>query len=809
MSRLLLLILCICFSFSAQSQYRFLSPFNSLGVPAQMNHETVSSRMLANITASLPESKPVPVYNPQYIAGVDTDIKLMADAEVWVTFVAEGAGYKNVLGYYTYSLSNPPASAPAASEITIVFANVSAEGSGGGLHSGDQIYLGKFPANTGIGWVLIADGFRNGGVTNGNWVLYSTPAFNPEGNPSLKYHNVLLRDDSEQKVVLSFEDIRRDYGNCDQDFNDAVFFITVSPNTALTSNINRVTESTGAVNTGGEGGLESEGSLADKIATRHFQHQRTTQPDYDHPQATASLTGQKRQARVAGNALMALLPETPFENSVAYVSTPGDLLNITNAKDVFAVDYFVNNNRVAAALATYTEGQVYNHTKTICDRLNGGSVLDIKTVAINGGNFTLTKLKQPDQQIEYAICFSVSDESDRYTAESNWTIDRFATGKNYINFQVWASNPTDARVVVENILVALARLKPVSYSAAMPAIPQVFVQSGYYKDGKLILTIRNNAKASRLSLNGSLKRTETNRTNEDWHTSQALNQQVTQTIDVSLNQFFDTGLTLTNDQHPATDVLYLADSPWGIDATQDATQISDFQVVSAQNQPASDAYMLERNASVKANVKKYLSVFRLLKPSAQAMNMTGFGGIQFEASGKGIWQLVLLKKSITNFDDQFRFDIQVEADAKTISIPYENFRSTVSRTFDASDLTGVVFSFQGNNRDFKPVELTVSSLRFSKSMPTDAETKAPAPLVNVYPNPTAANATASFELTSATEVVISLVNVAGQVIWQTVHQGQMGPNEETVPLADLPAGTYLYGVSANGQRTVKKLVLVK
>jgi len=120
-----------------------------LGVPGNLNRETITQRMLNNIAVSLPEGKPVPTYHPEYISGVDTDVKLLQEGEVWITFVGEGAGYKNALGFYTYDLNNPPAAAPSASAITIIFPNVSAQGSGGGLLPGHQVYLGKYPANTG------------------------------------------------------------------------------------------------------------------------------------------------------------------------------------------------------------------------------------------------------------------------------------------------------------------------------------------------------------------------------------------------------------------------------------------------------------------------------------------------------------------------------------------------------------------------------------------------------------------------------------------------------------------------------------
>ena len=54
-------------------------------------------------------------------------------------------GYKK---YYTYDLNNPPATAPQPEDITIIFPNASALGSGGGLQVGDKVKLGTFAANS-------------------------------------------------------------------------------------------------------------------------------------------------------------------------------------------------------------------------------------------------------------------------------------------------------------------------------------------------------------------------------------------------------------------------------------------------------------------------------------------------------------------------------------------------------------------------------------------------------------------------------------------------------------------------------------
>jgi LruC domain-containing protein len=225
---------------STNAVFHPLGTYNSLGVPNYLvtPNDVIDAAMLQDINATLPEYSVAPAAHPQYFASSNEHNLVLNDAcNVWVTFVHEGAGYKNVLGFYTYDKNDPPASAAEIDSIHIIFPNVSFNGSGGGLRSGNKVYLGAFAPGTEIGWVLVADGYRNNTVTNGLWLLYSDQNLNPEGNATLKQHTILCNDIGRGKFLLSFEDQRRD-GSTDNDFNDAIFYVTADPIQAVeTQNI--------------------------------------------------------------------------------------------------------------------------------------------------------------------------------------------------------------------------------------------------------------------------------------------------------------------------------------------------------------------------------------------------------------------------------------------------------------------------------------------------------------------------------------------------------------------------------------------
>jgi choice-of-anchor A domain-containing protein/uncharacterized repeat protein (TIGR01451 family) len=220
--------------------FNTLGTWQSNGVPNYLEpvNDIIDASLLSRVNASLPESQKVPNHHPNYLSNTtQTNVYLTEECDVWVTFITEGAGYKNVLGFYTYQAGNPPTSiSDIQNSLTIIFPNASQSGSGGGLNPGNKVKIGRFSANTVIGWFVAANGFSSAtNITTGNWLLFSDYNLNPQTNVNIKQQNVLLQDPVTGKLVLGFEDIRRDNGGCDQDFNDVLFNVTANPVEAIST----------------------------------------------------------------------------------------------------------------------------------------------------------------------------------------------------------------------------------------------------------------------------------------------------------------------------------------------------------------------------------------------------------------------------------------------------------------------------------------------------------------------------------------------------------------------------------------------
>lgn len=217
--------------------FNYMDAFSRpLGVPANLEpqRDAISATLLAYINASLPESMPVPTYHPTFLAnGKKTTLDVIELADVWLTFVHEGAGWKNAIGFYTYPTDTPPQSLSDITTINIAFPNLSYKGSGGGLYSGDKIKLGRFEAGTSIGIVLLANGWDGYSSEGFYYPIFADKDLNPESDPVKRQHNVLLWDNENELFLLGFEDTQRDNPSCDQDFNDAIMFVTSNPVRAI------------------------------------------------------------------------------------------------------------------------------------------------------------------------------------------------------------------------------------------------------------------------------------------------------------------------------------------------------------------------------------------------------------------------------------------------------------------------------------------------------------------------------------------------------------------------------------------------
>ncbi len=250
--------------------------------PDGMARIELSDELLTTVDAMLPESSAV---NAEFLNDdYNPNLSLQEDSQLGVTFVSEGAGYRNSLGYFTFAddtfsgmtrsdIDVDGSGVVSASELSavdgvsmgLVFPNGSAAGAGGQLVAGDTVVLGGgntilgddptrytmeggtvFETGTNVGFFVGANAWNGTNVKGwdgvaGNPSMYYTLDFlNPENSGSASLSDVdsnsrhtamMFVDGGTTDVLTGFEDLRRPYG--DNDFNDIVFFVRSSPETAI------------------------------------------------------------------------------------------------------------------------------------------------------------------------------------------------------------------------------------------------------------------------------------------------------------------------------------------------------------------------------------------------------------------------------------------------------------------------------------------------------------------------------------------------------------------------------------------------
>lgn len=238
----------------------------------QYNKE-VSQDFVDAVVSSLPER----VVNQDFInPSYDGTLSMNAnDSTVSVSFISEGAGYKNSVGYYTFNdgafdgLTKANVDTNGNGGISIVeldqldgvdvgwlFPNTSATGSGGNLNVGDTMDISGLSDNQNVGFFLLANAW-NGNTVNGigtREAYFTNDFLNPESwsgaasdgssvapsgwstavgynaDGTFSHTTLLASPTNSEEVILSFEDLK--YGG-DKDYNDAVFMITATPPNAF------------------------------------------------------------------------------------------------------------------------------------------------------------------------------------------------------------------------------------------------------------------------------------------------------------------------------------------------------------------------------------------------------------------------------------------------------------------------------------------------------------------------------------------------------------------------------------------------
>lgn len=550
-----------------------------------------------------------------------------------------------------------------------------------------------------------------------------------------------------------------------------------------------VVESDG-VGGGGSGGLESE-SMGDLISRREYlkiKNSVPAKPNY----ATLPLFVKPGKLELAAkntqyaSTLQRFMPANLDATTTPRITSPEELIKITRAVDAFAVDYTRNDVARAVVLAITTEGKPYNHTKSICDRFRGAELISTKRLNIGGYNFIEFALKHTNGFVEHSIAFAAGKSAGRgtYKLQSKWLISEYTGDDTVFNFQVWATNPDNLHKLANEVINQLKSEMPVEQNEPDFALPGTYMAKGvrnkeYLNVNFVAANVTNNAKFVFI---------------------QKLNEIATEdTLIIPFN------LAEGNDNHfsipiydgyeyeghlyvddKLVDDVYLADGGWSLDIDKTYTTQINFKPNNNKSRIyADEEFPLYRSVQVNAFTNDYISIYKFLKAGQEAADLSAYHSYKLYAKGAGKMNIRLIKKSVTQFAEQYQTTIELNPSGAVHQISFDDFASVrLKEPFDPKDVTAVVYTFEMNgvatdlnffadDQAFSPTVVQAVRGLSSKNL-------------TLYPNPSAdGTCQLKFAADADREMELTITDISGKLVYAQAVKATLGYN--TINL-QLPSG---------------------
>lgn len=550
------------------------------------------------------------------------------------------------------------------------------------------------------------------------------------------------------------------------------------------------------VSSGNDGGLESNDRLAQQINQRNYMRSKNSYTFSKKSAKKVAKTTAYKSAKVDGNfGLIDLIPLEILPNTTAIESSPSDLITLTNATELFSVDYIKDNETVAVVLASTTENGVYEHTKYICDRLLGSELLSVSTIILNEVTFIKSIIKNVDGSIEFVLSFSgrLNEDETGFDIDSHWNIDKYTANETYYNFQIWTSKIDDLVLLGEEVLNLFEAQRPIqNYNNSAP--PPVFVKTGKYVNGTIELELVNTNSSAKIQFDAGIKRTETSVTE---NISEEIGLEPGYITNMTLNTgaLFDIGFRIQNDTGETSDDLFMSDGPWGLDSSQDGTVVNTFEISENEKSYSGEGLRIERDLSFEANITSYVSAYRAFTPRFKSVDLSGYNVLEFDASGTGEIEITIVKDGVEDWDSQYKTTIPLDNDTKHYQLPLSYFTSKITDDLILDDAISIVFTMASDGVTEVQKKVEMKNISFENKDVDDYQFSKDKAVV--YPNPVVSSSTVSFYTESLSPCVFSVYNTAGALVKELYPDASLGFNEVEFSKAGLVSGLYFLKVSTD------------
>ncbi len=555
------------------------------------------------------------------------------------------------------------------------------------------------------------------------------------------------------------------------------------------------------------GGLESNDRLSSLISKRNYDRAKT---NYTFDKSAAKKLkkglnyGKSGKYSAASIPLADLVPLGIVGETSTIESSPADLLDLTNASDIYSVDYLKGSDNIGALMVIKTEEKVYEHSKFICDRFLGAQLLSVSNIQLREKDFIKSIIKQPDGNTEFALTFSARlNANNNFIIESHWNIDAYADNTAYYNFQIWSNTVDDLLALADEILNLLeANTSIADYMGSTP--PPVFVKSAKYAKGKVTLNLVNNNRSDQLNLDGGIKKTETMDT-ESMSFVAPIDGYL-DSVSLETGSIFDFGFRVNNSKGGTPDDLFVADAPWGLDSSTAGTSVDIYEVTETAQPYMEEGYPIERNIKLKGNTSNYIGVYRALSPRFTPVDLSNYSKLAFDAAGSG-----LLEVKLTKGDGAiFTAHVNLAANSETFVLSDTDFEGS-GGSADFSSLKVINFNLVSETGTEEEKELVLSNVNFNNKEKEQLFVLEDTNKSLLYPNPVEAEADLYFFEEAEGSYTFELFDLSGKKIMSHEMQGdtQKGQNKITVKKHSLSPGLYLYKLTSSNDKIWSSKLMIK
>ncbi|MGB2273916.1 MAG: DUF6923 family protein, partial [Flavicella sp.] len=541
---------------------------------------------------------------------------------------------------------------------------------------------------------------------------------------------------------------------------------------------------------GDNGGLESNNRLSQKIANRNYRR-GINRHSFDKTKARkigkSNLYGKKMKKSTV---LEDFIPLDIIPNSSAVESSPVDLTEITNASKVFAVDYIRGNSTIAAALFLETDKGAYEHSKYICDRLQGAQILSISSFQFFDKPFSIALIKQPNGTKEYVMSYAAKISENSFAIESHWNLDKFDPEGHYYNFQFWSYTIDVLHKLVTESFNLLASQKAIkSVSTTQP--PSVYIKKAKYERGKLVLEITNTIKTSQLALSGGIRKSETNPTEQVSYNMSIDDKSFTSIVSVDTGSFFDGGFRLESGIANTPDDLFISDGTWGVDDYAKSSKVKSFEVLPHQAKDDT-GYSFERAIEFVGETADYIGVYRSFTPRFAPVDLSDFNTLELQAKGTGMLSIQLVKPAISDWEQRHKINLMLSENMTNYKLPLSEFKNNLGKSIDLSEVSSLLFVMRSHNGKTIRKELSLNSLKFTETpvdlMETDKITVST--LTDDY------SLKVRFTVFNFDQHTLRVYDSNGSLVTQKIFYPKTGVNTVAIETKYLSPGVYIVHLSS-------------